>query len=144
MISHKQFGTMRLAQFLQDHEIAELKHWEFMDQLWIGEAVGFSEWLRLEDEPEVLRSLAIDFSRFPKQAAAEVLRTIGLPVQRGMELVDLRRILGDPVKQFRFAKDRVTYDFATPGTPRYDVSCTLLNNGGLTYLVIMARTNDQS
>ena len=38
-----------------------------MDQMWVGEAVGFSEWLRLRDKPETLRSLAIDFAEFPEQ-----------------------------------------------------------------------------
>jgi hypothetical protein len=123
---------------LPDGEIAELDHWELRENLWIGEAVGFSEWLRLESDPDVLRSLAIAFPEFPQQAAAEVLRIIELPVQAGMTLPDLRRLLGEPVKEFRFADDRVTYEFLVSGPPRYDVSCTVLNDGGLTYLVVMA------
>jgi hypothetical protein len=75
MISHARFGALRLAQFLPDAEIAELENWEFMYHVWLGEAVGFSEWLRLENDPGVLRSLAIDFTDFPEHAAAEVLRT---------------------------------------------------------------------
>src|SRR6516162_9783919 len=72
MISHVGFGKLRLAQFRPDAEIAELENWEFMDHLWVGEAVGYSEWLRLVDKSETLRSLAIDFSEFPEPAAAEV------------------------------------------------------------------------
>ncbi len=138
MISHARFGTLRLAQFLPDAEIAELEHWEFMNHLWVGEAVGFSEWLRLENEPEVLRSLAINFTEFPEQAAEEVLRMIDLPVRGGMGLAELRELLGEPVKELRFVKDRVTYEFVLPGPPRYGVSCTVLNDGGLKYLVVMA------
>ena len=59
MISHSHFGRLRLADFRPEEGVAALENWEFMDQMWVGEAVGFSEWLRLEDEPDTLRSLAI-------------------------------------------------------------------------------------
>jgi hypothetical protein len=85
MISHARFGKLRLAEFRPDAEIAELDNWEFMDRIWVGEAIGFSEWLRLKNKPETLRSLAIDFSEFPGQAAADVLRAIDLPVRAGMK-----------------------------------------------------------
>lgn len=137
MISHAAFGKLRLAQFLPDAEIAELDHWEFMDHLWVGEAVGFSEWLRLESKPETLQSLAIDFSEFPGPAAADVLRTIDLDVRAGMNLDELREKLGEPPNEHRFVKDRVSYEFVVSGPPKYDVSCTVLNNGGLTYLVVV-------
>jgi hypothetical protein len=137
MISHARFGKLRLAQFRPDAEIAELDNWEFMDHLWLGEAVGFSEWLRLEKKPKTLRSLAIDFGEFPAAAAAEVLRTIDLPVHAGMKLGELCELLGEPVKEHRFVKDRVSYEFVFRGPPKYDVWCTVLNKGGLTYLVVM-------
>jgi hypothetical protein len=138
MISHARFGKLRLAHFRPDAEIAELDNWEFMGHKWIGEAVGFSEWLRLEDEPKTLRSLAIDFSEFPEEAAANVLRTIDLPVRAEMKLNEICELLGEPVKEHRFVKDRVSYEFIVPRPPRYNVSCTVLNQGGLTYLVVMA------
>ena len=138
MISHARFGKLRLAPFRPAAEIAELDNWEFMDHMWVGEAVGFSEWLRLKAKPETLRSLAIDFSEFPEQAAAEVLRTIDLPIRAGMKVKQLYEFLGEPLKEHRFVKDRVSYDFVLPGPPKYHVSCTVLNKGGLTYLVVMA------
>jgi hypothetical protein len=138
MISHVRFGKLRLAQFLPDAEIAELDGWEFMDHIWVGEAMGFSEWLRLEDSPKTLRSLSIDFSEFPEEATAKVLGTIGLPLRRGMKLKELRELLGKSVETHRFVKDRVSYEFVLRAPPRYDVSCTVLNKGGLTYLVVMA------
>src|SRR3954451_18674790 len=137
MLSYARFGVLRLAQFRPDTEITELAHWEFMDALWVGEAVGFSEWLRLESEPDVLRSLAIDFSEFPQAAASAVLRAIELPIRAGMRLEELRAALGEPLEEERFVKDRVSYRFRAAGSPRYEVSCTVLNEGGLTYLVVM-------
>lgn len=137
MISHARFGKLRLADFRPDAEIVELSDWEYMDAIWVGEAIGFSEWLRLESKPEVLRSMAIAFDEFPSDAAAAVLRTIDLPVRVGMTAVELREIFGEPVKVLRFAADRITYDFAVAGPPRYDVSCTVLLSGGLTYITVI-------
>ena len=77
-------------------------------------------------------------AKFPERAAAEVLRAIDLPVHAAMKLNGLRDLLGDPVSEHRFVKDRVSYDFIVPGPPKYDISCTVLNEGGLTYLVVMA------
>lgn len=139
MISHSQFGKLRLAQFRPDADIRELAGWEFMDELWVGEAVGFSEWLRLESDPAILRSLALDFSEFPADAAAAILRAIDLPVRAGMSAPELRTLLGEPVEEHRFVADRVTYEFVGPGSPIYSVSCTVLNDGGLSYLVVMRR-----
>ena len=137
MIAHAKFGKLRLAQFCPDADIAELSRWEFMDAIWVGEAVGFSEWLRLESAPAVLRSLAIDFAEFPAVAAAAVLQAIDLPVRAGMSIRELRAMLGEPVEEHRFVADRVTCEFAAPGPSRYRVSCTVLNDGGLSYLIVM-------
>lgn len=138
MIAHAKFGELRLAHFQPEAKITQLTNWEFMESIWVGEAIGFSEWLRLESDPHVLRSLAINFSSFPQTAAINVLQTIDLSIRAGMDLSELRAILGEPVKEYRFVKDRITYDFILKGPPQYRISCTVLHKGGLTYLVIMA------
>jgi hypothetical protein len=137
MISHDHFGALRLAQFLPEAEIEELRDWEFMEHLWVGEAIGFSEWLRLKDEPDILRSMAIDFSEFPKSASDAVLRTIDLPIYGGMTFEQLQDILGEPYETQRFVTDRVTYEFIPLEGRPYEVSCAVLNEGGLAYLVLM-------
>jgi hypothetical protein len=103
----------------------------------VGEAVGFSEWLRLESAPQVLLSLAIDFAEFPDEEVSTVLQAIDLPMRRGMTAKELRAIFGEPTEEHRFVADRVTYEFTVAGPPRYNVSCTVLNRGGLTYLLVM-------
>lgn len=138
MISHEEFAVLRLAQFLPAEEIQTLNDWEFLDRIWIGEALGFSEWLRLADEPDVLRSLSLDFDEFPAACTHRVLGTIGLPVRAGMRLDDLRRVLGEPTAEEHFVADRVSYDFRVD-EPRYTVNCTVLNDGGLTYVVVTTR-----
>jgi hypothetical protein len=137
MISHSQFGKLRLSQFRPRSEIVSLANWEYMDAVWIGEAVGFSEWLRLENDPNVLRSLTIDFSEFPDDATNAVLSAIDLPVRAGMSLEQLRSVLGEPVESLRL-DDRVSYDFAVEKPHRYCIGCTILASGGLTYLGVMS------
>ncbi|WZO98035.1 hypothetical protein EP7_005088 [Isosphaeraceae bacterium EP7] len=137
MISYPEFGALRLSQFRPDAEISELEGWEYEDREWVGEAVGFSEWLRPADTPEVLGSLSLDFGEFPRQAADRVLKAIGLPVRPGMEFEELRAALGEPVETLRFGPAKVTYGFLTPEPHRYKVSCTVKQHGGLSYLDVM-------
>lgn len=137
MVSHDRFGQMRLSAFLPDAELEQLEDWQFMGHEWVGEALGFSEWLRLAAAPESLGSLAIDFEDFPDKVACDILKEIGLPVRQGMAIEDLRSLLGSPVGEERFVSDRISYEFVITGPPKYDVSCTVLNDGGLTYLVVM-------
>jgi len=137
MIPYDQFARLRLARFLPAADLAELDNWEFEEHLWVGEALGFSEWLRLEDDPDVLRSLAIDFAEFPAPAAESVLRAIQLPVRAGMSLRELDDLLGGRIAEHRFVDDRVSCDYFTPEPHCYRISCTVLNDGGLSYLVVM-------
>jgi hypothetical protein len=136
MISHEEFGKLRLVQYLPDTNLARLRNWEFEERYWVGEGFGFSQWLRLESDPHVLRALSIAFDDFPPDAAADVLKTIGLPLIPGMTLPAIQKVLGEPVKKYHFGDDRVSYDFTSAG-PTYHISCTILNNGGLSYLEVM-------
>jgi hypothetical protein len=137
MISHADFGRLRLSQFLPEAGLAELEGWEFQNHIWVGEALGFSEWLRLEGDPAVLRSLSIDFAQFPKDAADSALRAIQLPVRAGMSLADLERLLGPRVSERRFVPTALSCDYFTPDPARYRVSCNVEKDGGLSYLVVM-------
>lgn len=137
MIPHNEFGRLRLSAFVPAADIAELDGWEFQGHQWVGEALGFSEWLRLRDDPEVLRSLAIDLAEFPAEAAAAVLKKLQLPVRRGMTAAELDRLLGPRVSEQQFVAGRKVYDYLTPAPNRYRVSCTVEDARGLSYLVIM-------
>jgi len=54
MITHSDFKKLRLNQFFSDLEPTKLENWEFMGNIWVGEAIGFSEWLCLEQTPNEL------------------------------------------------------------------------------------------
>jgi hypothetical protein len=137
VISYDRFGRLRLVDFLPARRVRLLRDWEFEGRVWVGEAAGFSEWLRLSDDPEVLRAMAIDFESFPARAAARVLAKLGLTVRKGMTLGKLEALLGRVTKTLRFVSDRETYEFLTTGSQPYQVSCTVLKEGGLTYVGVM-------
>lgn len=136
MISHHEFAQLRLSQFFSGNSIAKLGKWEFMDRIWVGEAIGFSEWLCPEEQPEALQSLAIDFSELPKDGCEKILRILGLPLRPGMNAEEIKREIGTPFKIYEFVPDRKSYDFRH-GEEEYMISCTVKNEGGLSYLVVM-------
>jgi len=137
MIPHAEFHALRLSRFRPEAEITQLEDWEYKGRIWVGEAIVFSEWLRPADDSEVLGSLAIDFAEFPGPAAEQVLRAIGLPIRCGMGLEDLKVVLGEPVRTLRFVAEQVTYEFLTAEPEPYKVSCTVQEDGGLSYLDVM-------
>jgi hypothetical protein len=138
-ISWDAFGRLRLSQFVAAKRIRPLEDWDFMERIWVGEAAGFSEWLRLADDPEVLRSLALDLANLEGDAVAAVLERLGLPLRHAMTRDEVVRILGEPTKveSFPRAKDRETLIYAPTPSGRYHLSCTVQQAAGLTYLVVM-------
>ncbi|MDB4951766.1 MAG: hypothetical protein JWM27_4415 [Gemmatimonadetes bacterium] len=141
MISYADFSRLRLAHFVRDPgEVADLDDWEFMEDLWVGEAMGFTEWLRLAEEPDVLRSLSLDMPTLSDSVAGRVLDALDLPVHYGMSLSEVVHRLGEPTDVLRFGRDRTTYEFRVGERDVYDLSCTIHHRDGLIYLVVMAPT----
>jgi hypothetical protein len=142
MISYEDFGKLRLSQFVEPKKISPLANWEFMECLWLGEAVAFSEWLRLKDQPSVLRSLALDFTGLPESTVTRVLEQLCLPLRRGMTKSELVALLGEPQETLGFTPDRKTFKFISGGPESYWLFCTVLDQGGLTYLLVMVPIQD--
>jgi hypothetical protein len=141
MISYADFAHLRLAQFVrQPDEVADLHDWEFMEDLWVGEAMGFTEWLRLAEEPDVLRSLSLDLPTLSDSLAGRVLDALDLDLHYGMSLSDVVGRLGEPTDVLRFGRDRTTYEFRVGEADVFDLSCTVHHRDGLIYLVVMAPT----
>ena len=53
-----------------------------------------------------------------------------------MTLPQLQAVLGSPSGYHSFVPDRTTYDFEFDGADPYNISCTVLTDGGLSYLVV--------
>lgn len=136
MITRTEFARMRLREFVSDVE--PLSGWEFMGRTWIGEADGFTEWLRLEDSMDQLGSLSLALDDLPESVSRAVFEHLDLALAPGMTLSEVEAVLGPPVSTTQFCDDRLTHDFEVGTADRYSVSCTIKSDGGLVYVVVMA------
>lgn len=80
--------------------------------------------------------MAIDFNELPHSKIEEILRVIDLPLRAAMTFEELKTILDEPFETHQFASDRMTYEFSLPEPNPYNISCTVLNSGGLIYIVV--------
>ena len=137
MTGHDHFGRLRLQQFMAPEAVTALTDWEFAGEYWVGEASGFTEFLCLESDPTVLRSIALDLTELPTDVSRGVLVAVGLPLAAGMSRKDVAGLMGQPSVEHRFpqARDRVTCVYRLP-EPAYEVSCTLHEANGLVYVVM--------
>jgi hypothetical protein len=135
--AYDELGALRLRDFLR-RGVRDLTDWEYAGKRWVGEAAGFTEVLRLERDPEVVRSVALDLVKLPSRVQARLLEALGLPLRRGATLAQLRAVLGKPRSEHSFVPDRTTYEFRVGTRWRYRISCTVLRKGGLVYLTMMA------
>ena len=134
------FQKLRLRDFVtDDDEVVDLANWEFLDRTWVGEAIRFSEWLRPEDDPERLVTLALELNHLRPDVVDAVLDRIGLDVRRGDTAPALSTKLGPPVDTQAFVPDRTTYIHVVGDRQQYEVSCTVLHDGGPTYVVVAPR-----
>lgn len=111
IISFGEFEKLRLQDFFEKHDIQNLERWEFMGDLWIGDAVGFTEWLRLEKEPTKTRSISVDLRKHDNDILNRIFSTLKLPLKKGQKIEDLAAIFGQPVGFDKFVADRINYDF---------------------------------
>lgn len=139
MIRFSDFARLRLRHFVRDAgEIAPLEEWEFLGRRWVGEAIGFTQFLRRQDDPETLRALALDLEMLPDSVAGAVLDRVGLPLRFGLDEDELSRLLGPPAGSVRYGT-RTTLEFAVAGDVPYELLCTLGPADGLVYLSLLAR-----
>jgi len=137
LVEYSDFGALRLAHFLIGQMVAEnTENWEFMGQIWVGEVLGFTQWLRLKDDPQVLRSIALDLDALPKIVSTSVLDRIGLPLLPGMKAEDILVTCGSPTTR-KLMGGKTTYSFSLGKGAAYRLRCTTTSTSGLSYLVIM-------
>ncbi len=138
MLPHHEFGRLRLRDFVPADDVVDLRGWEFRDETWVGEAVGFTEWLRREDEPDVLRALSLDFEEVSDGAAQAVMGRLGLPLRMGLSRDELVQRLGAPRAEARYRPDRATMEFSCGDPDPYVLSCALDGEEGLVFLAVLA------
>ena len=137
--TYDEFGKLRLRRFVS-RRIRALKDWEYEEELWVGEACGFTEVLRLARDPKVVRSVAVDLTDLPSRAQARLWNALGVPLRHGMTSRQIFALLGRPRRTKSFVPNRLTYEFRIGSRWRYRISCTVLEKGGLVYFTMLAPT----
>lgn len=135
-VSHHVFGRMRLVDYLPADTVESIDSWEYLEREWRGESSGFTEWLRLVSDPEILRSAALDLVALPRSASAAMLTALVLPLRLGMTTDEVIAVLGAPRETAAFVSDRKTYYFRAGSSDIYEVSCTVHRDSGLIYLTV--------
>jgi hypothetical protein len=137
LLPHDQFGRLRLADFASaEVEITEVEDWEYLDRMWIGEVIGFTEWLRPVEKPDVLGSLSLDLLDLPQEMSQRIFDALRLPLSRGMKYDQVKSVLGEPVGADQFISSQTTYDFHCGSKWQYEIGCTIRDENGLSYLTI--------
>ena len=137
IISYDSFYKLKLADFISNKEdIETLDDWEFMNAIWHGESVGFSEWLQLSDEPKE-KSVSLDLNDLSEASISKIISTLKLNIVKGMTKEDIVKIFEHPKNIEFFVSDRVTFEYIIGSTEKYYLSFTITDEEGLIYLVLM-------
>ncbi len=137
MISYTEFGKLRLNNYLDNDEIERCEDFYFMEDTWAGLTAGFTEWLQLEDEPDVTRSVSLDLDELAADVQEKMLTKLELPVHKGMNRENILGIFGTPVSIDTNAGDRESFEYLAGATEKYYLSFTVHESDGLIYIVMM-------
>jgi hypothetical protein len=137
-----EFAQLRLTEFLGAHPalLGKVAHmnggWEFMGGAWLGEGLGFTDFLCLETMPEELGCLSLSLADLPEEVSAAVFARLGLPLRRRMTCAEIDAHLGLPERQYLFVADRKSFDYTVGSEWPYHVGCTVHDRDGLIHVVV--------
>ena len=138
MINYENFGKLKLSEvWPENKDIHKVSNFEFMNDIWVGETYGFTEWLQLEKEPAITRSISIALLDTPDHVIERVLKQIGFDFEKGMTEEQITSILGKPIKIEKFVVDRHSNEYIIGTQDKYYLSLTFQQDKGLTYIVLM-------
>jgi hypothetical protein len=138
MLAFDQFARLRLRSFLPaTAAVDDLAEWEFIDDRWVGEGLGFTQFLRLEEEPDTLRSVSLDLEDLSDSVAQAVFSRLDLPLRLGMGIAETIHQLGLPVDTVTVGTE-TTMGFCVDADVPYEVSCILDPEEGLVFVTILA------
>jgi len=138
LISYEQLAKLRLRDFVPDPDsVEENNDWEWMDLLWRNESVGFTNFCRHEDTPDETGGVEISFAELPTPVNRRILSELGLPLRPSMSREEVLTALGEPVETYKFARARISYDFAVGPAKEYLVSCTVQDEQGLIHVSLI-------
>lgn len=135
MIDHDTFGKLRLVDFLPPSKVYNFDDYRLLGRIWVGEGLGFTTFIRLPKQPDVVRLVELDLFHLKPRAISRMFKALDLPLARGMSLGEIEALLGKHKAQQHFVADRITHEFEI-AKPRYSLDCTILNEGGLIHVTV--------
>lgn len=137
MLAFDQFARLRLRSFLPPTTVVDdLAEWEFVERRWVGEGIGFTQFLRLEEEPETLRSVSLDLEDLPDSVAQAVFTRLELPLRLGMGIAETIHRLGLPTDTVTLGSE-TTMAFSVTADVPYEVSCIFDPEEGLIFVTVV-------
>lgn len=138
MIGYNKFFKLKLTDFLDNHEeIESVSGWEFMDDIWKGETIGFTEFLQLESDDEKTRSISLDLTDLPNSTIDKIITSLDIALQKGMTKKDVIKSFGQPQNTLNFIEDRTTLEYIIGESEKYFLSLTITNDDGLIFITMM-------
>lgn len=137
IISYDNFYKLKLEDFISNKEDIEmLDNWEFMNDIWQGESVGFSEWLHLSEETKE-KSISLDLNDLSEASIDKISSTLKLKITKGMTKDNVVKLFGQPKNIESYVSDRLTFEYIIGSKEKYYLSLTVTDEEGLTYFVLM-------
>lgn len=137
LINYDNFYKLKLADFVSNKEdIQEIDDWEFMNAIWYGESIGFTEWLQLKEGPKE-KSISIDLNNLADSSIDKIFSTLKLNLTKGMNKENILAQFGEPKNIESFVEDRITFEYIIGFNEKYYLSLTISDDDGLTYVVLM-------
>jgi hypothetical protein len=133
MISVEDFERLEVTDYLLDDQVGFSDDWRFLGRVWHCYGYGFTDFLETPDQPDVVRCICINSKDLPTATWARLLADLDLPLHPGMNIEEVTKVLGTPVRSESFVADRVSLEFQVG---EFTVDTTIVQETGLTYLVI--------
>jgi hypothetical protein len=139
-INYDSFYKLKLSDFFADKEgIETLENWEFMDDIWFGEAIGFSEWLVLQHNIKE-KSISLDLNDFSDDMLSKIASALNLNIVKGLSKDAVMKQFGHPKNTVSFVSDRVSFEYIIGSIEKYYLSLTITDDEGLIYVVLTNHT----
>ncbi len=139
-INYDSFYKLKLSDFFADKEgIETLENWEFMDDIWFGEAIGFSEWLVLQHNIKE-KSISLDLNDFSDDMLSKITSALNLKIVKGLSKDAVMKQFGHHKNTVSFVSDRVSLEYIIGSIEKYYLSLTITDDDGLIYVVLTNHT----
>ena len=138
MLTHAEFGRLRLKRLFPDRKILEAANYEWLGHAWVSECLAaFTTFSRLHDECDVVRAVEVSRTDLSESDVERIFDALQLPLKMGMTIVQVRAVLGRESEIERRSSDRSTYSFQVGDDPdQYLITTTILDAGGLQYVTM--------